>query len=43
MSSELDTPVFEVATDHKKVRGSVISLLRGFFSSPTIAALAEFR
>jgi 2-ketoarginine methyltransferase len=41
MSSELDTPVFEVATDHKKVRGSVISLLRGFFSSPTIAALAE--
>jgi 2-ketoarginine methyltransferase len=41
MSSELDTPVFEVVADHKKVRGSVISLLRGFFSSPTIAALAE--
>jgi SAM-dependent methyltransferase len=41
MSSELHPPVYEVAIDHKKVRGSVISLLRGYFSSPTIAALAE--
>src|SRR5271154_7180688 len=41
MSSELDLPVSEVAIDHKKVRGSVISLLRGSFSTPTIAALAE--
>jgi hypothetical protein len=41
MSSELDPPVSEVAIDHKKVRGSLISLLRGFFSSPTIATLAE--
>jgi 2-ketoarginine methyltransferase len=41
MSSELYPSVSEVATDRKKARGSVISLLRGFFSSPTIAALAE--
>jgi 2-ketoarginine methyltransferase len=41
MSSNLDLPVSEVAMEHKKVRGSVISLLRGSFSSPTIAALAE--
>jgi SAM-dependent methyltransferase len=45
MSSQLDPPVTEVAIDHKmdhkKVRGSVISLLRGSFSAPTIAVLAE--
>lgn len=41
MSSQLEPSVSEVAVDHKKVRGSVISLLRGSFSSPTIAALAE--
>jgi hypothetical protein len=41
MSSELDPPVPVIAKDHQKARGSVISLLRGFFSSPTIAALAE--
>jgi SAM-dependent methyltransferase len=45
MSSQLEPPVSEVAIDHKKdhkkVRGSVISLLRGFFSAPTIAVLAE--
>jgi 2-ketoarginine methyltransferase len=41
MSSELDPSVSGVAIDRKKVRSSVISLLRGFFSSPTIAALAE--
>src|SRR6202044_2983844 len=41
MPSKLAPPVSEVATDHKKVRGSVISLLRGSFSAPTIAALAE--
>jgi Putative methyltransferase len=41
MLTKLDPPVTEVATDHKKVRGSLISLLRGFFSSPTIATLAE--
>jgi hypothetical protein len=27
--------------NHKKVRSSVVSLLRGFFSTPAIAALAE--
>jgi hypothetical protein len=41
MSSKLNPLVSEVAIDHKKVRGSLISLLRGSFSSPTIAALAE--
>ena len=41
MSSEFDPSVSGVAIDRKKARGSVISLLRGFFSSPTIAALAE--
>jgi 2-ketoarginine methyltransferase len=41
MSSELDPSVSEVTIDRKKLRGSVISLLRGSFSAPTIAALAE--
>jgi hypothetical protein len=41
MLSERELPASEISRNHKEVRGSVISLLRGFFSCPTIAALAE--
>jgi len=41
MRSEHQSSARLSASDHRQARGSLISLMRGFFSCPTIAALAE--
>ena len=41
MQSEQQPPAPHSVSHHKQARGSLISLLRGFFSCPAIAALAE--